>query len=226
MAEKSFRSQPKKKPAKKTSKKGPGAKKTAGKTTGKSGAPEGQLSVLVSKSIDLAEAGLSLGLNLVQKLGGSLQHDIVDKFTRAKNAFMDTGGAQEPDGEYAESRSGHGGEPAHSAHFSGVINRLPLFPGSPVQVSFSINNDTPDQPKKVTLRLTRLTGELTREQLPSSACAIKPESSVIAPMDFEKFVVSGMIPVDTKADAYNGFIDVSGQEELRIPVRLIVTSRD
>jgi hypothetical protein len=139
---------------------------------------------------------------------------------------MDTGGPQEPDGEYAESQGQPGGEPAHSAHFSGVVNRLPLFPGSPVQVSFSINNDTPDQPKKVTLRLTRLTGELTRVQLHASACAIKPDSCVIAPMDFDKFVVSGIIPVDTKSDAYNGFIDVSGQEELRIPVRLIITSRD
>jgi hypothetical protein len=208
-----------------------GKKSTAKKTTKRpkpqAAEPESQLSTLVAKSIDLAEAGLSLGLNLVQKLGGSLQHDLADKFARAKDAFVNTSTAtadrQSP--EPAET-AGPAEEPAHAAYFAGVVNRLPLFPGSPVHVSFSINNDAPDQPKKVSLRLSALTGELTGKALPPSTCTVKPGTSVIAPLDFDKFVITGTIPIDTKGDAYCGFIEARGQEELQIPLRLIVTASE
>jgi len=107
-----------------------------------------------------------------------------------------------------------------------VVNRLPLYPGSPVEVSFSVNNDSPSSPKRVRLRVEGFVGEMHGAELNSGDFSVKPATKMIAPMDFDKFVLTGTIPQDIVADVYNGWIvALEGQEEVRIPVRLIVTAQ-
>jgi hypothetical protein len=105
------------------------------------------------------------------------------------------------------------------------MNQQPLFPGSQVRVSFSINNDSASAEKKVTLKLEALEGEISRTWLDGSALSIQPASATIAQMDFEKFIIRGLVPMDTRSDAYQGWIVVSGDEQLRIPLRLVITGR-
>jgi hypothetical protein len=112
-----------------------------------------------------------------------------------------------------------------AAGFAGVTNRQPLFPGSPVRVSFSINNDAADATKKVSVKLEGLEGELTHERLAASALTVEPSRATIAEMDFEKFLVAGVVPINARSDAYLGWIVVTGDEQLRIPLRLVVTGR-
>ncbi len=183
----------------------------------------------MTKSLDLAEAGLSLGLNLVERLGATLQDQVSSRLAQARDALAgapvhpptgaaDTG-AGPPPWPNSSDRQG-----PYAAPFSGVTNRLPLFPGSPVRVSFSINNDSADLPRRVELRLEGFAGELTGAPLEAGHLAIEPAVQTIAPMDFEKFVVTGLVPAGTRSDAYRGWIVVGGEQQLRIPVRLVVTA--
>jgi hypothetical protein len=114
--------------------------------------------------------------------------------------------------------------PGPGPGFAGVTNRQPLFPGSPLRVSFSINNESPGTAKKVAVRLGPLTGEISHATLDGSTLAIEPATATIAPSDFEKFVITGVVPPGVASDAYQGWIEVAGEERLRIPLRLTITS--
>ena len=190
---------------------------------------EHQLSSLMSKSLDLAEAGLTLGMNFVQRFGSTVQDQFITRLSQAGQAF------QQPAPAPASASTTAGPEPAVAAepspakptegNFAGVANPQPLFPGSPIRVSFSVNNDSASAEKKIALKLEGLKGEITGARLDAAALAVEPASVRIAPMDFEKFVLRGLVPVDTRSDAYRGWIVVSGDEQLRIPLRLLVTGR-
>ena len=190
-------------------------------------ANETQIGTLMSKSLDLAEASLTLGLNFVQRLGSSVQEQVIDRLAHVGQSF--TQSAAEP-GQRASARDSEPDAPAQpkpapARSFAGVMNQQPLFPGSQVRVSFSINNDSASAEKKVALKLENLEGEISRTRLDGSALSIQPASATIAQMDFEKFIIRGLVPMDTRSDAYQGWIVVSGDEQLRIPLRLVIIGR-
>jgi hypothetical protein len=197
-------------------------------TSAKPAKEQPQLAAIMTKSLDLAEAGLSLGINLVERLGATLQDQVSSRLAHARDALA---GAPAPSPAAADAGPGPRPSPnssdregPYAAPFSGVTNRLPLFPGSPVRVSFSINNDSADLPRKVELQLGGLAGELTGARLDAGHFAIEPAVQTIAPMDFEKFAITGLVPAGTRSDAYGGWIVVGGEHQLRIPVRLVVTA--
>jgi hypothetical protein len=203
----------------------PGPEKAPNTKAGAPGEPD-QFSSLLSKTLDLAEASVTLGLSLVEKAGNSMQEQVLGKISQAGQSFMQAAMKGTPAAATAAAEP----EPAASAPspatgFAGVTNRQPLFPGSPVRVSFSINNDTADATKKVSVKLEGLQGELTQDRLAVSALTVEPSRATIAEMDFEKFVVAGVIPINARSDAYLGWIVVTGDEQLRIPLRLVVTGR-
>ena len=190
-------------------------------------ADDTQLGALMSKSLDLAEASLTLGLNFVQRLGSTVQEQVIDRLSHVGQSF--TQQAAEP-GQRAQARESETEAPAQpkpaaTRPFAGVTNQQPLFPGSAVRVSFSINNDSASAEKKVALKLEALEGEISRTRLEGSVLSIEPASATIAQMDFEKFIVRGLVPMDTRSDVYQGWIVVSGDEQLRIPLRLVITGR-
>jgi hypothetical protein len=209
-------------PAKPDHKKGP---KTE---AGGPGDPD-QVSSLLAKTLDLAEASVTLGLSLVERLGTSMQEQVLGKISQAGQSFMQAAmkGAPAASAAAGEPEPAGPATPAASpaAGFAGVTNRQPLFPGSPVRVSFSINNDAADATKKVSVKLEGLEGELTHERLAASALTVEPSRATIAEMDFEKFLVAGVVPINARSDAYLGWIVVTGDEQLRIPLRLVVTGR-
>jgi hypothetical protein len=189
-----------------------------------------QIGSVMAKGLDLAEAGLTFGLNLVQKLGTTVQDQVIGKIAEAGRAFVQpapdhsrsqegestTVGAGDETARYAQASASAGG-------FGGISNRLPLFPGSTVHVSFSINNESAQAAKKVSVRLEGLVGELSGAPLQASRFSIKPAAIAIKPLDFEKFVITGVIPATARSDAYNGWIVVTGDDTLRIPVKLVIT---
>jgi hypothetical protein len=104
-----------------------------------------------------------------------------------------------------------------------VTNRLPLLPGGTVKVSFSINNDSLVAPKKVALRVEGFVGQASGASFPATAVAVKPATRTIAPADFDKFVLRGTVPAHVPSDVYFGLIVVETDEQLKIPLRLVVS---
>jgi hypothetical protein len=171
---------------------------------------------LLGKGLDLAEAGLSLGLTVASTLGAAAQQKIIEKLMEATAPEPAT-----PAPPPAAPSPGPGASPAQPQTF-GITNRLRLAPGMPVNISFSINNDSGTAPKQVTLRAEPFTGERTGALLPPSALSVAPDSATIAPMDFEKFVLRGAIPDSSPTDIYHGSIAVTADESVRIPVVLVI----
>jgi hypothetical protein len=171
---------------------------------------------ILAKAFDLAEAGLSLGLTVIGAVGAAAQKKILE--SRADNA-VDTSvgvpGAATPVPDTPSEAEDPG--PAW-----GITNRLPIVPGAPVAVSFSINNDNPLAPRPVSLALEAFVGEHTGASLAASALAVSPAMTTIAPMDFEKFVLHGAIAPETPPDIYQGAVRVGEDGGMRIPVRLVV----
>jgi hypothetical protein len=190
-------------------------------------ADDTQLGALMSKSLDLAEASLTLGLNFVQRLGSTVQEQVIDRLSHVGQSFTQQAAeaGQRAQAREREPEAPAQPKPAATKSFAGVTNPQPLFPGSAVRVSFSINNDSASAEKKVALKLESLEGEISHAKLAGSALSIEPASATIAQMDFEKFIVRGLVPMDTRSDAYQGWIVVSGDEQLRIPLRLVITGR-
>ena len=108
-------------------------------------------------------------------------------------------------------------EPAY-----GITNRLPLTPGGAVKISFSVNNDSMTEPKKVDLRIEGFTGDSHGGRLDASTFTVKPAQKMIAPVDFDKFILQGPVPADTLPDVYRGAVTVASENELKIPVVLVV----
>ncbi|MGH6879823.1 hypothetical protein [Hypericibacter sp.] len=176
-----------------------------------------QMGMILAKGLDLAEAGVSLGVTIVNRIGSAAQQQVMERMAAAMQREGEPEAAPPPMPEAAEP------PPAEAAAFF-ITNRLPLAPGGTVKVSFSINNDSMVAPKKVSLRIEGFQGETTGASLPAATMSIKPETKAIAPVDFEKFVLRGAVPAETPPDVYFGWILVSSEDELRIPVRLVVSS--
>lgn len=186
-----------------------------------------QLGATLAKGLDLAEAGLSLGLTLMTRFGSIVQETVLEKVAENFSAAM----SPAPTGESQEARAGTApvpssvaeseAAPAHDLSYS-ITNRLPLFPGHAVRVSFSINNDSEEIAKRVKLRVEGFVGQISAVHVPIDGFSVKPSSSAIAPMDFEKFVLSGTLPQDIPSDLYLGKVVVVSDQNLEIPVRLIV----
>jgi hypothetical protein len=179
-----------------------------------------QMGVILAKGLDLAEAGVSLGVTIVNRIGSAAQQQVLERMAAAMQ--REATGAAAPSAPPMPEAAEAPPQPEAAAFY--ITNRLPLSPGGTVKVSFSINNDSLVAPKKVALRVEGFQGETTGASLPAESLSIKPETRTIAPVDFEKFVLRGAVPAETPPDVYFGWILVSSDDELRIPVRLTVSS--
>jgi len=173
-----------------------------------------QFTSLVSKVLELADAGVGLGINVVSLL--------------ANFAKLQAGGApampQQPPSALdpqPHPAPGPAGEPTPGRNYC-IVNRMPLHPGDPVKVSFSINNDMADASKNLSLSCTGFVGATHGFAIPDGVFSIDPASAAIGPMDFERFVLTGVVPAEAAPDSYNGWISVAGDEQLRIPAVLMV----
>jgi hypothetical protein len=184
---------------------------------------------LLGKGLDLAEAGLSLGLTVASTLGAAAQRTVFAKVMEA--AFAEPAPAYPEGGQAATMPPQPAPTPppgmatgasAPAPQAFGITNRLRLTPGMPVSISFSINNDSAAAPKPVTLRVEPFTGERTGAMLPPASLSVTPEAATIAPMDFEKFVLIGAIPGTSPGDIYHGSIAVTPEDSIRIPVVLVI----
>jgi hypothetical protein len=185
-----------------------------------------QVGSVVSKLLELAEAGVDLGTNFLSLLNSLAQSQLHEPVHPGEGAYRvaPPPGAPEstaaPEGTAGPESTAEGAEPAASYC---IINRLPLLPGSPVQVSFSINNDLPQTKRKLQVAVGGFVGAAHGFELDDRSFAVQPSEKTIAPMDFEKFVLKGKIPKNAPEDSYNGWVSVDGDEEMRIPVVLVVT---
>ena len=190
-----------------------------------------QIGATFSKGLDLAEAGLSLGLTLINRFGTIVQDSVMEKISgvmsAASNAPSDGTATSEQTTAY-DNEQAPSSEPSEAmgqqdpAYY--IVNRLPLTPGQSVQVSFSINNDSMDTPKRVKLKADGFTGATQGHTFSSKRFTVTPGTKTILPMDFEKFVLKGEIPKDISPDVYTGRILVFSDQAIEIPVRLLVTS--
>ncbi len=186
-----------------------------------------QLGAILAKGLDLAEAGLSLGLTVIQRVGTVAQESVVDRMPGGKPGQPQ---AAEPGTEAGQGfqqwtpQSESAGTVAPEESGFCITNRLPVAPGGSASISFSINNDSVAAPKRVSLAIKGFVGETGASQLEADGFVVKPQRKTIAPMDFEKFVLQGSIPPQTPPDVYRGWIVVSSVDEFSIPVRLVVMS--
>jgi hypothetical protein len=192
-----------------------GAAATGGKTAGeKTDSTAPQFSSLVSKVLELADAGVGLGINVV-----SLLTNFAKTQAGAGAAVPTQQAAPAAEAQPAPSAAT---DPSAARNYC-IVNRLPLHPGDSVKVSFSINNDMPDSVKNLALSCRGFVGAAQAFAIADKVFSIEPASAGIGPMDFERFVLKGAIPANAPADSYNGWILVAGDEQMRIPAVLMVT---
>jgi hypothetical protein len=180
-----------------------------------------QVGKILARGLDLAEAGVSLGVTIVSRVGVAAQQKIregIDAATASGVAPAGPGPMQPAEAPQSDA----GSSVAESEPAYGITNRLPLTPGGTVKLSFSVNNDSMIEPKKVDLRIEGFTGDTQRARLDASTFTIKPTRKTIAPVDFEKFILQGSVPADAPPDVYRGAVTVESGTELRIPVVLVV----
>ena len=175
--------------------------------------PRAQMSSLVTKLMELADAGMGLGINVVT---------LLNSYARTQMS-----GAAVPEETHATAPAAaapqtQAPEPARSYC---IVNRTPLHPGGQAQVPFSINNDTPDAPKLLRLAAGGFSGAAQGFPLPDAGFAVEPAEKQIGSMDFDRFVLTGGIPPEAPEDTYNGWILVQGDEQMRIPVVLTVSKQ-
>jgi len=178
-----------------------------------------QVGTILAKGLDLAEAGVSLGVTIISRVGVAAQQ----KFREGMDAATPSG-ATSPGQAKAEQYSAPDAPPmgAEPEPAFGITNRLPLTPGGTCRISFSVNNDSMTEPKKVDLRIEGFAGDTQGARLDASSFIVKPAQKTIAPVDFEKFVLQGSVPAETPPDVYRGAVIVMSGNELRIPVVLVV----
>ena len=188
-----------------------------------------QLGTILSKGLDLAEAGLSLGLKVINRAGAAAVRAATEGGPMAGGygppadqfgTEAPPEGPPPPAGHRASPGAGQG--PQAQPEYCYVTNRLPLIPGANFKVSFSINNDSMEAAKTVTLRIGDFLGETAGARIEAGDLVVKPTRKTIAPMDFDKFVLQGTVPAGLPPDAYRGQIIVSSGSEFPIPVRLVV----
>ena len=187
-----------------------------------------QVGSVVSKLLELAEAGVDLGTNVLSLLNSLARNQLDEAVHPGEGAYRVAPPQGSADGPAPTGPPPHPEGPPDTAPASPdasycIINRLPLPPGSPVQVSFSINNDLPQKKRKLHVAASGFVGAAHGFELDDRSFAVQPSEKTIAPMDFEKFVLKGKIPKSAPEDSYNGWVTVDGDEEMKIPVVLVVT---
>lgn len=170
----------------------------------------GQLASLFSAGVGFTQAGLSLGMGLLNSFA-SMQEQMVQRLRSGEPLERHPARAAEP-----EAVAG-----PQTAPEAGVTHALPLSLGGAVYLSLSLNNDSRTETKAVTLELVGLQGEQGL-QWPAATLTVTPTRCAIRPLDFEKIVISGSVPAELAPDIYHGHIAVSGAEQLQIPVRFVV----
>lgn len=177
-----------------------------------------QMGTILAKGLDLAEAGVSLGVTILNRVSLAAQQKIRDGLDSA--AQSQSGAQSEPGPPGATPDA-----PAESAEADqyGLTNRLPLTPGGEVRISFSVNNDSATDVRKVEFKVQGFAGESQQAAIDASAFTVKPGQKTIAPVDFEKFVLKGVVPETTPPDVYRGVVVVRSDKDLFIPVILVVT---
>jgi len=189
-----------------------------------------QVGSVVSKLLELTETGFDLGTNFLSLLNSLAQSQLHDPVHPGEGAYRVAPPQGSPEEMAAAAGPPPGTEPGAEAAAVGsapsycIINRLPLLPGSPVQVSFSINNDLPQTKRKLHVAAGSFVGAAGGFNLDDRSFTVQPSEKTISPMDFEKFILKGKIPKDAPEDSYNGWVTVDGDEEMRIPVVLVVTA--
>jgi hypothetical protein len=181
-----------------------------------------QVSTILAKGLDLAEAGVSLGVSIISRVGAAAQQKFREGMETAAAAGATAAGsgpAQQAEAVPPVAAEAAAREPEPTY---GITNRLPLIPGGEVSISFSVNNDSMTEPKKVALRIEGFSGDAYGALLEVSTFAIEPAQKMIAPVDFEKFILRGKVPTEAPPDVYRGTVLVVSGNELKIPVVLVV----
>lgn len=185
-----------------------------------------QMFSIMTKGLDLTEATMTLGLNMINRLGTVAQETIINRMTGGAPgpARPETHPQGEPhDGgyqQYSEPVAAPGGPEVTEPNW--IQNLLPIVPGGPVRVPFSVNNDSPEIEQKVKLHLEGFAGSMSGTPIQNAGFSIKPATKTIAPMDFEKFLLVGNIPQNVPPDSYLGWVVVEGANVIKIPVRLTI----
>jgi hypothetical protein len=175
-----------------------------------------QMGTILAKGLDLAEAGVSLGVTILSRVSVAAQQKIREGLDAAAQTAEAAQGQAPANEQYAP-------PPAEPEPEYGLTNRLPLMPGAEVKISFSVNNDSMTDVKKVELKIQGFGGDSQKAALDASAFSVKPAQKTIAPVDFEKFVLQGTVPETTPPDIYRGVVVVTSDKDLFIPVVLVVT---
>jgi len=189
-----------------------------------------QVGAIIVKTLDLAEAGLSLGITVLTRAGAAAQGAIVDRVPAGPGAAA--GGPADYVAGPGTDGQPRGAAPPPAAPETPLTeeeafflaSRVPLAPGGEVRVSFSITNDSLLEPKRVTLRVEALVGDQHGVRIDGGAFAVKPARKTIPPMDFDKFVLTGTLPAAVPPDVYRGAVIVHSTDEMSIPVRLLVAA--
>lgn len=178
--------------------------------------PSAQMGSLVSKVMELADAGVGLGINVISLLN-----------TLARSQVAGAAPAeQQPQDDERRPAPPEDAPHAEAPRNYCIVNRRPIHPGSAVQVSFSINNDLPDAAKKLRVTARGFVGAARGFSFDGAGFSVQPSEQLVDPMDFERFVLTGSIPADAPEDSYNGWILVEGDEQMRIPVVLLVSGKE
>ena len=183
-----------------------------------------QMGTILAKGLDLAEAGVSLGVTILNRVSLAAQQKIREGLDSAAQSQAGAQAAAQP-GAQPGPPGGTPDAPAESAEADqyGLTNRLPLTPGGEVRISFSVNNDSVTDVRKVEFKVQGFAGESQQAAIDAAAFAVKPGQKTIAPVDFEKFVLKGVVPETTPPDVYRGVVVVRSDKDLFIPVILVVT---
>jgi hypothetical protein len=178
-----------------------------------------QVGTILAKGLDLAEAGVSLGVTIISRVGVAAQQKIREGMDAATAPGAAAGSRQSSEGEQYSPSGSPATEPEPSY---GITNRLPLMPGGTVRISFSVNNDSMTEPKKVDLRLEGFAGDTHGASLDPTTFTVAPAQKTIAPVDFDKFIIQGTVPPEAPPDVYRGAVIVASGSELKIPLVLVV----
>jgi hypothetical protein len=171
-----------------------------------------QMGTLLAKGLDLAEAGVSLGATILGRVSVAAQQKIREGLDAAAQGQPQAGPPPDETGEPVEPDAGFG-----------LTNRLPLTPGAEVRISFSVNNDSMTEVRKVEFKVQGFAGETQKGAIDAALFAVSPAQKTIAPVDFEKFVLKGAVPETVPPDVYRGVVVVRSDKDLFIPIVLVVT---
>lgn len=201
------------------------------------GPPDGvPLDEIVDKGLDLAEKGIGIGFNIATRLGAMIKDQVIDRINAAQlqNAAVNApaaGAAVSDPGPVTDDRAAassgqDAAQDGAAVRAACLYNRRSLQPGDEAAVSFSINNDSVSEDRRIRIGVEGFSGETRGATLDAAMFSVTPGEITIAPADFEKFVLKGRIPAEAPADHYHGWLIVTEQDAYRIPVILVVSVPD